>query len=710
MRKIAVLLILVLILGVCSNVKVAELQRGSREVFTLQEGLGYVGSLNLKGLFELIQNVNLTFYINPDGSVVPEFVALISNETAKPTNLTLKVDSTIEGQESSMSLAAYFPPEPVANVTHLQAKFNLKVERRAVTNTTTGRGYILVNATNPSRKVPLEWLEVEGRYLKAPGVEKLAVLVNADLAERHLSPENITAIGMVVSVLSPMCPMLNKSLYQATNGSLWIGNLDGDFDPKEALIKIDLELVGDFKRAFSSVPYWENVTDIPFIPKEGINITVPALSPKWQKLREKLENVRYVELESLNINGNFSTLDGVFYLVSNFKFRGNFSKQVTEVNRAFIEWVLKNPETIGLDVLIANTGTWVIDVLSSCKELYLDCSEVVFSLELKDNELTIHSKGPRVIYEKDPKRTFPFIRNRIILYTWKGLGLMFKNTSINVIGLASQEKEVKVTLPEELLPRANKTFRGFKLGGDLNLLLKLNVEITKNVYGIANYMLIEKPKGLNVVVATNSTFKDIVLDREGKVEVEVEGAKGSRGCLNIAIYKDEIPFKPIKIVAYSDVPISYEAREFSDGYSIYVSYPHSTRVITIKLLRVGLIEASVDKEEITVPARVVLTVDVKDQFGDPLSNATVQVYLIWKGYSKKIADLITDQNGKATCKVEISEAGDYALKVASNGLSKEVSVKANLPLLYSPTLWISVAIIVIAVAAVAILKMRKRPQ
>ena len=252
------------------------------------------------------------------------------------------------------------------------------------------------------------------------------------------------------------------------------------------------------------------------------------------------------------------------------------------------------------------------EVLEALDKLKLDFNGFYAEVTLGERvELMV--RGLKVIYEEDPDNTLSFlldllkrVRDVADLLNVSQYGIPagesssimrsmgeLEDVEVYVSGGSTSRHEAHLILPEGSQPFekvGENRYRVLELTPEA--LSKISVEVEKNEFGVAEYKVASvkvsaRGDQFDVLIASNSTVKDVVWDEdEQALRISVEGLPGTLGAINATIPRDMFPNaseRDLKVFMDGKPARNYEVSVRGGVIVVFVSYYHSSHVIEVKV-------------------------------------------------------------------------------------------------------------------------------
>jgi len=641
--------------------------------------------------------LNVTLLVKADGSVIPiiEFSMTIPLPTGTAKKEVMKLVSYYtKEQEEILNFSMNIPKEALKEEVPpviVNASFTYEEPH--------GEGYVHVVNQEPSSKLPLSTADIyiDLNYDRSKDFTSLNVSFTIDLSEEYLTPENLSKAAATVNMMVFTLPMINQSIYNASEGNLWIKGLSMNFNPDTAVISGYIILEGYFSRA---LPYLVTnlpalMTTFPGVPSTQVPSTTPqpTISEDEIKLIEELYGKKFSYVEKAKFKLYASLAEGVVKGHAYAKYGGDLKKQFNESIKTIVDYFKQK---------YVKEVKEVPKALDMIKEFEFDPLTMSMNLTVTTGGFEYVFVGPAITYTKDPEKTYDILKSIIAELVKEKPIEIPEGIEIRVIGESKSNVEVVVEYSEQVKEMVKEIPRGVVIK-DVSALPLTSAKVVKNPYGVANYV-VEGSRGEGYLVATNSSVKDVKFSTEGVVTVKLSEVS-ENNAMNITVFKDKLGFTPIRadVVFNGVTKKSVEPTEGVDSYSVLVTYGKDVSSIEVRWVGVSELKLSVEDKEFTAPATIELSIECKDQFGNPIPELPLSILV----NGEEVGKTVSDVDGIAKYELKIDEAGTYKIvakyhEVGSNEVT--IEVKAPPPVPYSV---IAIIAVIVVIAIVAILIKRR---
>ena len=461
--------------------------------------------------------------------------------------------------------------------------------------------------------------------------------------------------------------------------------LESMFESDRAILIFQGELEGNLKKALFC----------------KAKFAVPVKMYLSNEFLERLKHMRYTEFDSFTLDLVVNSSDGTLKLVCRLKFMGDVERQVNEVKNMYVNYVKD---------LFPNVSS----------KFYVFCKEVLgeTSLSAKALDLTVtYSGGDGGLLK------FSFTGLKVkppaeaVADGFKFHELFSKLADLAPEGIAdvdfvieagSTENEfIEIEAPPYVQFAEKSRHRIVFRGVNFTDLGNLTFKVAPNTWGVADAK-IHEIKGLiageqrKIIAITNSTIRRFQYLAD-KIELEVEGLRGTKGALNVTIPKETVTGKIFVYVDGNIVKAAVSANE--THYFVYAKYAHSIHEVVI---RWGLPQLSLtaSAEEIYAGETVILSGFLAFE-GEPVPDIGVSLYV----NGELVGTTVTGANGEYAFTQVFRRVSTYNCKVVCETYDVESDVKAVRVLeVLGPSMMtyvLAVAVVIIVIASAMLIMRRK---
>ncbi|MHC1636957.1 MAG: Ig-like domain-containing protein [Candidatus Nezhaarchaeales archaeon] len=628
---------------------------------------------------------NLTLKVYPDGGVAPAIDVIIP--PLEDLKGSLKFDLYVSKASAYTYLNLKLPQESLTESPPLTADLSFEYHEP------TGHGLLNVKFLKPSRDAPAKSVEatIDLYCQELEKNTKITINYRIEFDLQYLTQEEIAQLQQVSSLIQLVKPSLKEAFSETIHGALSLDDINMNFDANRGVLEGSIEISGDFEEAASlqlkrpfELPYYA-----PYYSEE-----LERMADLLSTLIDRLENVRYMKITDINLQMSLSTETGLLELLCEVKFTGDITKQMTETIRTIASWAIEYSEELNL--------TEYQDVINAIKEFIYDPTTIQVHVEYPtERGFELHVVGVKVIYEKEPSQTLNKIHD-ILQELIEHEPKAYKEMRIAIAPGSTSHEEVEIELPSQYMNSTKIVEGKYEIGSNLQILSHMQFKVKPNKYGVADYRIIKSK--LNITLATNSTVVEHTFNEDlGVLNIEVQGAPGSLGAMNITIPKDIVASQNATTITVKvdGQKVNTIISEDNENYYVYFTYEHSTHTIEIVFSRLHSIQIQAPQQA-AAESPIEITITCLDQTGTPLSGITITLYLD----GEQIATLTTGLNGQATYTLTLKE-GQYTLNAQADGITGITTITA-IPQSPIPLIIATIVVIMILASILAILKKRDK--
>ncbi|MHC1627234.1 MAG: hypothetical protein ACXQTI_00160 [Candidatus Nezhaarchaeales archaeon] len=656
-----------------------------------QASLNFMSQSNFDELFsqELsLSLANLTLKVYPDGGVAPALDVVIP--LPEDIEGSLKLDLYITRASTYTYLRLKFPQEEMSDSPPLTANFSFKYHEHM------GHGTLNIKFLRPSRDSPVKSVEatIDIFHQESEKLTRITINYRIEIALQYLTQEEMAQLQQLPGFIQFFKQSLKEAFKEATHGVLSLEDINMNFDADKGILEGSIELSGDFEEAMTQyLMRLKQPLELPYYSPQDLE-ELERVADMFSDLIYSLKDIRHVKITDVDMQLEFSTETRLLELLCETKFTGDIARQTTETIRTIASWVLEHSDELNL--------TDYRDIIVIMKEFAYDPTTLQIHAEYPTKQgFELHIVGIKVIYEEEPSQTLSKIRDilrELIEYEPEASRAMM----IAIAPGSTSHEEVEIEVPSQYM-NVTKIIEGkYEIGSNLQVLSYMQFKVKPNRYGIADYQIIKTRP--NITLATNSTILEHTFNEElGVLSIEIQGAPGSLGAMNITIPKNIVAFQNATTITVKidGQKVNAIISEDNENYYVYFTYEHSMHTIEIVFSKINSIQIQAP-QQVAAESPIEITIICLDQTGTPLSGIAITLYL----NEEQIAMLTTGPNGQATYMLTLKE-GQHTLKAQANGITEMITITATPQ---PPILLIIVTIIVIAALAgtLAILKRKHR--